>query len=448
MRTIALVGPLLRLTSTISRMVIAVLMMVSLIAGSALLAGCTIPDPDAPALPEPSVVCPTAPVVILNEEEQAREQQVKDYWAQVHQDQGWKILFTSKTCVGDIWDWLDSSTVPGSDVEPPPLPVFDLPPGIELQQTEFDLYPDLKGPANSVPKLRPSFAPYVLGTVPANSVEDFLAKEAHGRTDGEKRLYAGIKQAVANIGIGSFINSYNGFVEANTFSLMELAVLCKGSDISTTLEQVGVAASRDRWNFDAEKDDTKPAVTRLQVEFFTAGAENVGDYVGGWDGRRLGFFGRTGAPYGPGAALIPTSTVGGAYYDSLFQIQHYGGNWWVLHNHNWLGYYPGESFDLLGRPTACEVYWYAEVFDDTPDDWAATDMCSGQFSVEGISKAGYFRQPAYVDPAGVGQWPDASQPVGLNDPLCYSSSGVRNEGPLFERIVYTDGPGGDSPGCD
>jgi hypothetical protein len=110
-------------------------------------------------------------------------------------------------------------------------------------------------------------------------------------------------------------------------------------------------------------------------------------------------------------------------------------------------YYPADYFDVM-EPTACEVYWYAETFDHTPENWTPTDMCSGRFAAEGINKAGYFRQPAYVDPAGMGQWPDASQEVGPNDPLCYTSSGLKNEGPLFERIVYTDGPGGDSPGCE
>ena len=69
-------------------------MMVSLIGGGALLAGCTIPDPDAPALPEPSAVCPSAPVMVLSEEQRAREEKAKYFWAQVHQEEGWKILFT------------------------------------------------------------------------------------------------------------------------------------------------------------------------------------------------------------------------------------------------------------------------------------------------------------------------------------------------------------------
>lgn len=412
----------------------------------ALLAGCTIPD-DAPLLPEPSRTCGDLAAVALTPPQQARQDEVDTFLAQRYLDEGWVILETTETCVGDRWDWLDAASVPGSEVEPPPLPEVELPPGVELQQTELDLHPELQGPPDSVPMLRPSFAPYVFGDVEASSVEDYLAKSVQsvpGKPEGQNRLYAGINMAAPSVRVQSFISGYDGKVEKTIMSLLEMAVTCQGSDPNTTLELVGVAVSRDRWNFD--RDDDKPVLTRLQVEFLTAG-EATEDEVGGWHGKRTGFKPLKGAKYGPGVALTPTSTIGGPYLDSLFEIRNIAGTWWILHNHRWLGYYPAELFDVM-TSEACEVHWYGEVHDGTPTSWTSTDMGSGRFASEGLGNAAYFRQPFYEDPAGMLQWPDGAKEATPNDPLCYTSSGLLSQGPLFERIMYVGGPGGDSPGCN
>ncbi|WP_170229047.1 neprosin family prolyl endopeptidase [Polyangium fumosum] len=408
-----------------------------------LLVGCTTLGDDVLALPEPSIRRVDPPV--LDAEQQKRQDEVNRFLAQRYHDEGWVILDTTQTYLGDIIDWLDPKSVPGSEVTPPPPPEFELPPGVELQQTELDVYPELRGPSWSVPMFRPTFAPYVFGDVPASSVEDFLAKSAHGQPEGQDRLYGGIAVPAQNIGAHSFINSYDGKVEATTMSLLELAVSCDGLDPDTTLEQVGVTASRDRANFD--RDDGKPAVTRIQVEFYTAGFKNIGNDKGGWDGMSTGFKPVGGAPYGPGVALMPMSTVGGATYDSRFEIRNIAGGWWISHNYNWLGYYPPEFFDVM-TSEACEAYWYGEVFDRTPTSWTATDMGSGHFAAEGFGRAAYFRLPVYLDTAGVAQWPDGAGTPSAVDPACYTSTELFNLGPGFERVMYVGGPGGDSPGCN
>lgn len=412
----------------------------------ALLAGCTTPDEGPHPLPEPSVSCGGLPAVVLTPEQQARQDEVNAFLAQRYDEEGWVILKTTETCVGDRWDWLDAASVPGSEVDPPPLPAIELPPDVKLQETELDLHPELQGPPDSVPMLRPSFAPYVFGDVEASSVEDFLAKSVQslpGKPEGQNRLYAGINMAAPSVRVQTFINGYDGKVEKTITSLLEMAVTCQGSDPATTLELVGVAVSRDRWNFDR---DVEPAVTRLQVEFLTAG-DATGNRVGGWDGRDIGFRPLKNAKYGPGVAL-GNSTIGGPVLDSLFEIRNIAGTWWILHNHNWLGYYPPEFFDAMTFE-ACEVHWYGEVHDFTPTSWTSTDMGSGKFASEGLGNAAYFRQPFYEDPAGMLHWPDGAKEATPNDPLCYTSSGLLvDQGAFFERVMYVGGPGGDSPGCN
>jgi hypothetical protein len=227
-------------------------------------------------------------------------------------------------------------------------------------------------------------------------------------------------------------------------SLMELAVAC-GSGIAR--EQVGVVASRDRRHFDTGNDDSKPTPTRLQIEFYTQGDKNLGNDKGGWHGHATGFVPMRGVPYGAGAAFAQQSVIGGPTYDSFFGIRNVGGNWWIIHNQHWLGYYPAHLFDVIGSE-ACEVHIYGEVFDPTPEVWCATDMGSGKFAAGGRGQAAYFRQPRYVDSAGMQRVPDGTQESPPYDPACYTRSILLDEGPLFDPVMYASGPGGDSPGCN
>lgn len=355
-------------------------------------------------------------------------------------------LKTTRTCSGDVWDWLDAASVPGSEIDPPPVPDIELPSDVELQLTELDGQPELRGPSGSVPMLRPGFGPYVFGEVPADSVEDFVARSVvsvPGQPDGQDRLYAGIYKVTPAIQVQSYINAYEGKVEPKIMSVLEMAVACQGPDPDTTLELVGVAASRDMRNFDSDKSG--PAKTRLQVEFLTAGSSATGDNKGGWHTARLkGFIPARGAPYGPGVVLNDPKI---GRQEGLYEIHNLTGNWWILHNGHWLGHYPAELFDMMTFE-ACEVYYYGEVYDGTPTSWTSSDMGSGLFAAQGWGKAAHFRKPRYVDTAGMYQWPDGAKEATPIDTLCYTSSGLINEATIADRIIYTSGPGGDSPGCN
>jgi hypothetical protein len=133
----------------------------STIGTAAVLVGCTGGVPVG--LGEPTVVCPDAPPEpVLNEEQRTRQEQVKVYLAQVYTEARWRILLTTKDCAGNVWDFLDPATVPGSEIEPPPPPEYIAPDDVEPAVTELEEHPELTLP-DAVAMWRPSFMPYVLG---------------------------------------------------------------------------------------------------------------------------------------------------------------------------------------------------------------------------------------------------------------------------------------------
>lgn len=92
---------------------------VILVAGAALLMACTIPDESAPdCLPEPTPRRVDPPA--YTPEQQARKDEVDQFLCDRYQAEGWQILETTQTYGGDIIDWLDPASVPGSQVDPPP----------------------------------------------------------------------------------------------------------------------------------------------------------------------------------------------------------------------------------------------------------------------------------------------------------------------------------------
>jgi len=410
-----------------------------------LLTGCFIPDESTPGdtitrLPDPTIRRVEPPV--LDPAQQKRQDEVDQYLAARYQAQGWQIVDTTQTHLGDIIDWLDPASVPGSQEEPPPtLPPeeMQLPEGALLQLTELDMYPELRGPVGTIPMYRPSFAAYILEDSGASSVEDFIKNyQVPGRPAGETRLYAGLGSIVANKHVASWVNAFGGTIETGTFSLLEMLVACRGPSPSTTREQIGITASRDKANFG-------DSVLRLQIEFLTAGDTALGSNIGGWDGKVLGFIPAAGRPYGPGTALM-ASVVGGTQYESRFDIELFNGNWWVGHNGNWLGYYPGSLFDLIPS-SACEVNWYGEVYDRSPTTWTWTDMGSGQFASTGWRNAAYFRDPFYSDTAGTPHWPDGALNLSPNDDACYTRTDLSTGTTPWDRYFYLGGPGADAPNC-
>lgn len=380
---------------------------------------------------------------VLTAEEQQRKDEVDRYLAARYQTLGWKIVDTTQTYIGDIVDWLDPTSVPGSDEPPPPLPDMTLPEDVQLQTSELVMSPELQGPAGTIPMYRPTFAVYVRGETGATSVEDFIANyQEMGQPAGQKRLYAGLGATADNLGLSAWVNQFVGAdVEDGTFTLIELATICL-DDQGKPKEVIGIVASRDKVNFG-------DAVVRLQVEFFTAGPKFLGDDKGGWEGFSHGFVPAAGRRYGPGTALVPLSTVGGPQYASFFWIKPAGDKWWIGTYDTWLGYYPANLFQQISqRGVSCQAAWYGEVFDPTPTDWTSTDMGSGQFPSTGYGSAAYVRLPVYYDTSNVPTSPNAAAPyMTPYDTSCYDRTQLIPN-MIGEPTFFLGGSGGDAPGCN
>jgi len=417
-----------------------------LLVGAVLVAGCAEPsdleeDPSLESevdLPLPSRwrVAPPALDAVAR-----RRQAEVDRYIRDHLYAGYEIVETTQTYSGELIDWVDPESVPGSQIEaPPPLPAAELPEGVELQPTELDGHPELRGPEGMIPVVRPSFARYVSGDSRAASIEDHIAQEsAAGQPAGQTRLYEGYYRFIGHTGVKTFVNQgLINAVEPGTFSLLETATVCSGFFPLTTTELVGATVSKDMVNFN---DQTQ----RLRIEFLSAGAFGIGNNLGGWDGLVVGFVPATGRPYGPNVALLP-SVLGGVQRESAFIIQNYSGNWWVAHNGNWLGYYPGALFDLI-KTQSCAAHFYGEVYDPTPLDWTFNDMGTGQFASTGFGLAAYFRGPSYVI-NGVDVLLSGATPATPSDAACYSDSGLLSSAPPWNRYFYLGGPGGNAPGCN
>jgi hypothetical protein len=394
-------------------------------------------EEDAAArLPEPAVW--RVPPPALSAEAQRRQFEV-DRYIREQLYTGYRIAETTQTYSGDIIDWVDPASVPGSQIEPPPPISADhlaTPDGVELQRTDLDEYPELRGPAGSIPIVRPDFAAYVRGSSGDLSLADHLARQQPG-VWGVYRYFAGWRQTIQNTGVDAFINQSINQVEAGTFSVMEELTQCDGPTPSTTIELVGAAVSKDLANF-------SDSVLRLRVEFLTAGY-SMGNNVGGWDGTVIGFIPAAGRPYGPNAAVTP-STPGGTQRESHFRIENYYGNWWVAHNGNWLGYYPGYLFDLM-HYQGCTARWYGEVYDPTPQSWTWTDIGSGYYPSVGYKWAATFRNPFYMVGANA-YWPGSVSEVLPKNDSCYTKSAITTAASPWDRYFYLGGPGSPALGCN
>lgn len=387
------------------------------------------------ALPEPSV-WRVEPEELSPD---ARRRQIEvDRYIRDNLYRGYEIVETTQTFTGDLIDWVDPASVPGSQIEPPP-PIEDLasPPGVSLQRTELDEHPELRGAAGTIPIVRPDFRAWVRGES-AGSLEEHLARQQPG-VAGVNRYFGGYQKTASTTAVDGYFSHSINTVENGSFSLLEAAVQCNGSNAPKTINLVGATVSKDLANFG---DST----LRMRVEFLTAGYSS-GYKVGGWDGLVVGFVPAAGRPYGPNIALTP-SIPGGTQYESHFRIENYSGNWWVAHNGNWLGYYPGTLFPLI-KYQACKAMWYGEVYDPSPQIWTWTDMGSGYFPTTGYPWAAYVRNPFYVS-GGVASWPPAAPEniAGSANPACYWQSPLYSGSNPWARYFYLGGPGSPAIGCN
>jgi hypothetical protein len=303
---------------------------------AAVVSGCGSEDeavnPVCAYLPDPAI--PRVDRGPMTPERALRKCEADDRTAQAYLAQGFEIAATTETYGGEIIDWMTAESVPGSDKPPPPPIAIDevrLPPGVQLGRTELEMYPELQGPVDTVGVSRMTFSAYVSGETGASSLEEYLEKSAvqPGLPSVQNRLYAGYQLRAHSKANVAMVNAFTGPpIQQDTFSLMEMAVGCAGSNPSTTAQLIGMVASRDTINF--KYDATDAQQLRLQVEFYTEG-DDVADDKGGWHGKDAkfvanGFVERAGSFARPGM-LMQGSVVGGPQYEHRFEIQLFNGDW-------------------------------------------------------------------------------------------------------------------------
>lgn len=366
-------------------------------------------------------------------------------------------MTTTQGFSGDLYDWIDPSSLPLVPYELPelPWPAEDLvlPPGVEPAVNELGQFPELLGPAGTTPLIRPDFSGYVLGDTGATSLQDYLDNhQVFGMPAGQDRLYAGFDLLQQNKGISATVNHFGGEVENETFSLVELSVACPAT--GEVQELIGVAISIDRWNFEYE---VEPLTPRLHVEY----ARMVnGQLQGAWNMQTRAF-----RPYDvelvvssndvkldarvPVGGTVKTSVPGGEQHEyrmDLFQVP--TGDWWIAFNYRLIGWYPASLFSMLNSG-ACRAHWYTEVYDKTPLSWTTTDMGSGQFASAGKNQTTYIRNPVYRDPFWIEHVPELNilKDSTPNAPACYTRSKLFLNDPELSDHFFCGCPGGNAPNC-
>lgn len=412
---------------------------------------------DAPTYPLPMPSIQRVDPPVLDAEQQKRQDEVDHYLTQEYQGLGWIIKDTIQTYDNDIVDWVDPSTVEGSDAEPPPprMEATMLPSGVELQRTELDEHPELRGPDGTIPILRPSFSAYVSGASGATSLSDYL--ENHivvGAPVSPQNFYAGMSTVADNAGAAVWVTAFGGDIEPMTMSVLEMIVGCP--DDQGGMEWVGIAAVRDAVNVHTAFHPFRGSVPRLEVEYVVPDPTKPEKISGGWDGltRTKNVFKKhAGSRYYPGIELQP-ATKGGPQVESYFVIQLFNKQWWLGYNGDWLGYYESSLFKDMNaenpnaKGVACVVKWYGEIYDRSPYFWTWTDMGSGEFADQGHGNAAYFRDPFYADPAGMSHWPDNSSYTSPFNDSCYTRSPLNSGVSPWDRWFFVGGPGSDAPDCE
>lgn len=399
-------------------------------------------------MPQPTLLRVDIPQ--RTQEQQRRHDEVDRYLADEYERLGYRIVETTQTYSGDIVDWVDPATVPGSD-EPPPPPIEWGEGEGPIGGMELTKYPELRGPAGTIPFSRPSYSAYVNADTSSGkfaSIEKFIAGQVSGQPAGQFRLYGGwrmvdtIQATVANLSIWE-----EDDIENNTFSLLELNVVCDGPDDGDQ-DLVGATTSRDRANF----GDPADAPNRVQVEIYHKTDDDVGEFSRWAQAPYVYFVPHGSAPYGPGAAYASVSSVGGSQYSYRYELKLDNGNWWINHDGNWLGYYPASLLPFFQDDQGCRTSWYGEVYDPSPTNWTNTNMGSGEFASEGWQQAAYIREPFYKDGSGVSRWAEGSGGAGIAvgpvDTNCYTTSAMLSGGTGWTRHFYLGGPGGDDEDCD
>lgn len=135
-------------------------------------------------LPDPAVWRVKPPK--LTPQQQKRLREVDRYLVELFCQ--YKIVTAIQTYSGDIVYWVESASMPGADVQPPPLPwkAEDLKPpeGVKLGIPEILRHPELRGPPGTTPIHRPDFWNYIMGETCATSIRDYVENHQVGSMSG------------------------------------------------------------------------------------------------------------------------------------------------------------------------------------------------------------------------------------------------------------------------
>ena len=406
-------------------------------------------------LPDPDIWRDEPPP--LTQGQQARQAEVDAYVAELYKDH--RIVATKQGYSGDIYDWIESSSMPSLELPALPLPPVDLalPEGVQLPLSELNEFPELLGPVGSTPMIRPDFSAYVMGETGAVSLQDYLDHDqVFGAPGWPDRLYAGLDLIEPSQGVSAIFNHYAGEVEDKTFSLVEMAVTCPA--VGPPKELIGMIISVDRVNFDRNLKQGEVAKPRLHVEY---AREIDGELRGVYDGRGKAFVPLridpsewdVNIPFPRRTVLggvAKVSEVNGMQYEHRMDlIRSPSGDWWMVYNGEVLGIYPADRFTMLNQG-ACNAHFYSEIYDGTPEAWTFTDMGSGLPLDAGPNRVAYMRRLTFREPLWVEV--EVTETMGVRSQkeitACYTRTDLELGGPLTGNFFFYTGQGSDAPGCD
>jgi len=384
----------------------------------------------------------------------ARRAHVAAWVARNHREQRHRIVRTDTLDDGSIVDWVDATTVAGSNaVAPPPLPSRG---SVSAQAMPREL----SGPPGALPFIRPAFLSYVEGHIPAVDVDDYVQKISKERSarggpssgnpnSSNNRLYAPELFAGTNYGLTGYVNNFwTGITNPTSpdFSFYELAAYCfSGSNVS---DLVGLIEGVDPQVYGNS--------TVFGAEFFRSGSQS---WVTG--GGNVGIWHQYSTSVAPGIAISGPSTIGGASTELQMAVILFNAasgatpGWWVWVGNQWIGYFDSTSLTALNS-SACDVQWYGEVYD--PDQattsWTTATMGSGRLPNgsafwNNFGSVGYLRLPIYysaVNNSG-GTYPSGLNLAGGVDPNCYNVTFSTDGNSSYNPTLFFGGPGGGSASC-
>jgi len=357
-----------------------------------------------------------------------------------------EIVATTVTDSGQVIDWIrPESQVPGGRLAtPPPAAAFE---GFdEPVPLELAFQPHAQGPLGTVPVPRRDLDEVLDGGF-RGDLRDFLSK--YGRANDRGAIddpsrgyedpgssaheYAYTNQSVGNFGGEGYINVWNPYVyKSSEFSLGQVAVsrAVNGSPLQTV--ECGWQDYKNLYG------DNYP---HLFVYYTTNGYASQGDNQGGYNRDVDGFVQYSSSTF-PGARITWGSTYGGTQYSLQTRVQLYQGNWWIMLNNDWVGYYPATLFSTNGlRNRADSISWYGEIVDVDDGVNSYTDMGSGYHASNGWQWAAYTRNVRYYNVSNGYSYDYNPGSVWASDSDCYSIQNHALSGGSWGSYFWWGGPG-------